>query len=115
MYSFAIHNISPDTPHTNWDNPVTERDHIRVAYRANNRGYYIRDTVRYPPAHDIVKPLVEGPGNLVEWWGVGDVRSVEVEKEEELLEGLVGGEEEGGVGGDGGEDGSSQVESKKAR
>ena len=68
MYSFAIHNISPDTAHTNWDSPVTERDRIRVAYKSNNRGYHIRDTIIYPTAHDIVKPLVEGPGNVVEWW-----------------------------------------------
>ena len=68
MYSFAIHNISPDTPQTNWECPVTERDKIRVAYKANDRGYHIRDTIIYPPAHDLVKPLVEGPGNLVEWW-----------------------------------------------
>ena len=72
MLSFAIHNISPDTPHTNWECPHTERDRIRVAYKSNNRGYLIRETVVYPPAHDIVKPLVEGSGNLVEWWaGVG--------------------------------------------
>lgn len=68
MYSFAIHNISPDTPRTNWECPVTERDKIRAAYKANNRGYHIRDTIIYPPAHDLIKPLVEGPGNLVEWW-----------------------------------------------
>ena len=68
MYSFAIHDIGEDTPHTNWDNPVTVRDKIRVAYKENNRAYYIRDTVFYPAAHDIVKPLVEGTGKLVEWW-----------------------------------------------
>lgn len=68
MYSFAIHDISSDTPHTNWECPVTQRDKIRVAYKANNRGYLIRDTVTYPAAHDIVKPLVEGAGDVVEWW-----------------------------------------------
>ena len=31
MYSFAIHDIGPDTPHTNWDNPTTIRDKIRTA------------------------------------------------------------------------------------
>lgn len=70
MYSFALHNISPDTPHTNWDCPVTERDRIRLAYKDNDRGYLIRDTIVYPPAHDLVKPLTEGAGNLVEWWRV---------------------------------------------
>jgi len=73
MYSFAVHNISPDTPHTNWECPKTERDHIRVAFKENGRGYLIRDSVIYPPAHDIVKPLVEGPGNIHEWWETGDV------------------------------------------
>ena len=68
MYSFAIHDIGEDTPKTNWECPVTVRDKIRVAYKENNRGYYIRDTVIYPAAHDIVKPLVEGTGEIVEWW-----------------------------------------------
>lgn len=68
MYSFAIHDIGEDTPHTNWDNPVTVRDKIRVAYKENNRPYYIRNTIIYPAAHDIVKPLREGVGELVEWW-----------------------------------------------
>ena len=68
MYSFAIHDIGDDTPHTNWDNPVTIRDKIRVAFRENNREYYVRDTIYYPAAHDIVKPLKEGVGDLVEWW-----------------------------------------------
>jgi hypothetical protein len=39
-----------------------------VAYKANGRSYHIRDTIIHPPAHDLVKPLVEGPGNVVEWW-----------------------------------------------
>ena len=68
MYSFAIHDIGEDTPHTNWDNPVTVRDKIRVAYKENNRPYFIRKTVIYPAAHDVVKPLREGVGELVEWW-----------------------------------------------
>ena len=68
MYSFAIHDIGEDTPKTNWKCPVTVRDKIRVAYKDNNRGYYIRDTIIYPAAHDVVKPLKEGVGDLVEWW-----------------------------------------------
>lgn len=71
MYSFAIHDIGKDTPHTNWEHPVTVRDKIRVAYKENNRAYFIRDTVYYPAAHDIVKPLKEGVGELVRWWKVG--------------------------------------------
>ena len=68
MYSFAIHDIGSDTPITNWDNPITVRDKIRVAYKANGRPYYIRETIRYPMAHDIVKPMVEGPSNVLKWW-----------------------------------------------
>ena len=85
MYSFAVHDISPDTPHTNWECPKTERDHIRVAFKENGRGYLIRDTVIYPPAHDIVKPLVEGPGNIHEWWEVGNVKGSGLLKDEEKL------------------------------
>ena len=85
MYSFAVHDISPDTPHTNWECPKTERDHIRVAYKNDGRGYLIRDTVVYPPAHDIVKPLVEGPENVHEWWKASSViKGVqELQREEE--------------------------------
>ena len=68
MYSFVIHDIGYDTPITNWDNPKTARDRIRIAYRENGRPYHIRETTRYPMSHDIVKPLVEGPGNVLEWW-----------------------------------------------
>ena len=88
MYSFAIHDIGDDTPHTNWDNPVTVRDKIRVAFKENNRAYYIRDTIYYPAAHDIVKPLKEGVGDLVEWW-------VDPDKVQEEDEEIDGGSEEG--------------------
>eukprot|EP00118_Oscarella_pearsei_P009343 m.53655 g.53655 ORF g.53655 m.53655 type:complete len:334 (+) comp34273_c0_seq5:31-1032(+) len=66
-YSFAIHDIEPDTPETNWECPKTIRDKIRVAYKKNGQEYLIKDTVYYPPAHDIVKPLGlhQEP---VEWW-----------------------------------------------
>lgn len=66
-FSFAAHDIGPDTPDTNWECPVTVRDKIRVAYKDAGRQYAIRDTVYYPPAHDIVKPLgIHDPP--VEWW-----------------------------------------------
>lgn len=96
MYSFAIHNISPDTPHTNWECPVTERDKIRVAYKVNDRGYLIRDTIIYPPAHDLVKPLVEDPGNLVEWWRDSSRAGDEGEANE--MECGAGGSDGGGAG-----------------
>lgn len=68
MYSFAIHDIGPETPLTNWENPNTVRDKIRVAYKENGRPYQVRDTIYYPSAHDLVKPLVEGPENVLCWW-----------------------------------------------
>lgn len=80
MYSFAIHDIGKDTPHTNWECPVTVRDKIRVSYKENDRGYYIRDTIVYPAAHDIVKPLKEGTGEIIEWWK--DSNTPEEEKRE---------------------------------
>ena len=94
MYSFAIHDIGEDTPHTNWECPVTVRDKIRVAYKVSKRPYYIRDTIYYPAAHDIVKPLKEGIGEVVEWWrdpnGGESSEEEEEEREEEEEE-----EEEG--------------------
>ncbi len=94
MYSFALHDISPETPHTNWECPKTERDHIRVAFKTNGRGYLIRDTVIYPPAHDIVKPLVEGPDNVHEWWNVSNLvkagdEEVGMSKQEDDGEGVL--------------------------
>lgn len=68
MYSFVIHDIGKDTPLTNWDNPTTIRDKIRVAYKENGRPYHIRKVVVYPTAHDIVKPLEDSGLTLVEWW-----------------------------------------------
>lgn len=111
MYSFAIHNISPETPHTNWECPVTERDKIRVAYKANDRGYLIRETVIYPPAHDIVKPLVEGPGNLLEWWK--DPHSSAKNDHEVAVEDVAGREDGGSEAT--GNDGDKLKETKKKR
>lgn len=65
--SFARHNLPPDTPKTNWDQPQTVRDRIRVQFRASSRDYLIRDTVNYPMSHDIVKPMgINDPP--IEWW-----------------------------------------------
>ena len=67
--SFAQHNLSPDTPNTNWENPKTARDRTRVAYKEAGRPYNIRDTVIYPNSHDIVTPLIPGD-KVVEWWNM---------------------------------------------
>ena len=88
MYSFAIHDIGEDTPKTNWEHPVTIRDKIRVAYKENDRGYYIRDTIIYPAAHDIVKPLKEGTREIIEWWKDPNSPAEELRGDDEELSDL---------------------------
>jgi hypothetical protein len=66
--SFLRHNLSDDTPETNWNAPVTSRDKIRVAFRQNNREYPIRSTIYYPSAHDMIRPLSNSLDDVVEWW-----------------------------------------------
>lgn len=95
MSSFAIHNVGEDTPTTNWDHPHTPRDRIRVAYRDNGRPYNIRNTVMYPQAQDVVKPLKDGE-SVVCWWG----ELAEGKGADEAMEHLLGegeGEEGGAV------------------
>ncbi|KAK3105295.1 hypothetical protein FSP39_021790, partial [Pinctada imbricata] len=65
--SFALHDLSPDTPETNFEHPVTERDRIRKCYRDAGRGYRIPKDIRQPMAWDIVKPVNECD-DIVEWW-----------------------------------------------
>jgi len=66
-YSFFWRNIGNDTPETNWDNPQTSRDKIRVDYKKNNRAYYIPKTIYYSPANFIIPPLKLGQP-IIEWW-----------------------------------------------
>ena len=66
--SFAQYDLGRDTPHTNWDKPKTVRDQIRVNFRDAGRPYKIRESIYYPVAHDIVKPLNEFEGAVVEFW-----------------------------------------------
>jgi small GTP-binding protein len=66
--SFARHNLPPDTPVTNWDNPQTIRDKTRVAFHNAGRGYFVPDTTTYPMAEHIVKPLQDDGVNVVRWW-----------------------------------------------
>ena len=94
MYSFALHDISTDTTQTNWECPHTERDRIRVAYRSSDRGYLIRDSVIYPTAHDIVKPLVEGPQSVQEWWTAPAVGGDTDEREKRNTRDMLAGESE---------------------
>ena len=66
--SFAQHDLPPDTPHTNWDNPRTVRDRIRRSFRDAGQQYHIRETLRFPMAWDIVKPLNDFEDPVIEWW-----------------------------------------------
>lgn len=66
-YSFAWHDIEPDTPVTQWDKPVTVRDKIRVEFKKHGRLYEIPETIFYPPALHIVRPLkITDPP--IPWW-----------------------------------------------
>ena len=66
--SFARHRLPPDTPHTEWDAPKTIRDKARVAFRKAGQSYFIPDTIAYPAAEHIVKPLKDDGVTVVRWW-----------------------------------------------
>ncbi|XP_060071417.1 uncharacterized protein LOC132551308 [Ylistrum balloti] len=65
--SFALHNLPPDTPHTNWDEPKSVRDKIRIAFRDAGREYEIPTSLFRPVAWDIVRPL-HNKEPVVKWW-----------------------------------------------
>lgn len=67
--SFLAKNLTHDTPITNWENPVTVRDKIRVAFKNANKEYLIRETINYPMAHDMIKPLNKNDP-IIEWWNL---------------------------------------------
>jgi hypothetical protein len=65
--SFALHDLSPDTTETNYDNPTTERDRIRCAYRNAGRPYIVPADLTQPMAWDMIKPITnEDP--IIQWW-----------------------------------------------
>ena len=66
--SFLLHNLPPDTPHTEWEEPLTIRDKTRVAFRNALRPYHIPSTTRYAMAEHIVKPLEDSGQSIVRWW-----------------------------------------------
>lgn len=67
--SFAHHDLVADTPETNWTEPRTVRDRIRVAYRDAGRGYTIRPSVKYPMCHDMIKHAdPTTTSQIVNWW-----------------------------------------------
>ena len=68
MHSFVRHDIGEDTSFTNWEQPKTIRDKIRVSYKSNNRPYLIRNTVHYPTVHDIVRGMDSMSTDVLTWW-----------------------------------------------
>eukprot|EP00397_Hematodinium_sp_SG-2012_P048028 GEMP01054851.1.p1 GENE.GEMP01054851.1~~GEMP01054851.1.p1 ORF type:complete len:223 (+),score=45.93 GEMP01054851.1:496-1164(+) len=70
---FLNHRLTPDVPAqcTNWKNPETMRDRIRVRFMKCGRPYFIPDTTRYPPARYVVPPacpLSVMRGEFTAWW-----------------------------------------------
>lgn len=84
--AFLRYNLSPDTPHTNWSIPKTERDRIRVAFQQAGRPYPIPDTVAYPSAHFIVPPLEPFSKEVIRWWRKKESRSPNDQHKNERLE-----------------------------
>ncbi|KAL4221693.1 hypothetical protein ACF0H5_019948 [Mactra antiquata] len=65
--SFAFHDLPSDTPHTNWEEPVTVRDKIRVAFKDAGRPYKIPDSIYHPMSDEILRPIKE-TDSIYEWW-----------------------------------------------
>lgn len=66
--SFARRDLPSDSKDTDWTNPSNVRDKIRVAFRDAGRPYRIPDSVHSPMAYQVVRPLDELSGDIVEWW-----------------------------------------------
>lgn len=65
--SFALHDLTLDTPKTNYDSPVTERDRIRCAYMKAGRPYVVPSDLTQPMAWDMIKPITNDD-TLIQWW-----------------------------------------------
>lgn len=52
--SFLRHGLDFDTPHTNWENPITIRDRVRVNFRAHNRQYNVGASTNRVASYNIV-------------------------------------------------------------
>ena len=65
--SFAFHDLPPDTPTTNWENPKTVRDRIRVAFKEAGRKYTIPSTIYHPMVEEMIRPIKE-TDSLYAWW-----------------------------------------------
>uniref|UniRef100_A0A7S3KXU1 Uncharacterized protein n=1 Tax=Amphora coffeiformis TaxID=265554 RepID=A0A7S3KXU1_9STRA len=64
--SFYRHKLSADSPVTA-DPPKTIRGRTRLAFRNAGRSYHIPDTIHYPLAEHIVKPLRDDGKAIVRW------------------------------------------------
>jgi hypothetical protein len=69
--SFARHNLTPDTPLTNWESPQTMRDHIRKRHRSQGQPYTIPKSASYPAADHIVK-AEDNDSPVIQWWDEGE-------------------------------------------
>lgn len=65
--SFAHHDLPSDTLETNWENPETVRDRIRVAFKMAGRPYKIPNTLSGPMVLDMIPP-VAADEPVYEWW-----------------------------------------------
>ena len=67
--SFGRHDLGPERPSTDWDDPKTARDRIRCAFLKAGRPYHIPPTLPVSPvALEVVKPLVDNGQDEVKWW-----------------------------------------------
>lgn len=65
--SFALHDLPPDVSHTEWEEPKTVRDRIRVAFRDAGRPFTIPESVSSPMVLEILRPISE-KDEVYEWW-----------------------------------------------
>ncbi|XP_052819851.1 uncharacterized protein LOC128245674 [Mya arenaria] len=65
--SFAFKDLPPDTSETNWTEPKTVRDRIRIAFKEAGRRYTVPEDPSSPMALDMLRPINEGEG-VYEWW-----------------------------------------------
>jgi hypothetical protein len=70
--SFAMHDLCQETSETNYENPKNSRDKIRLAFKNAGREYLIRETIRFPMCHDMIKPLDENEP-VINWWQYKDL------------------------------------------
>ena len=62
--SFAIKNLSNNTSITNWENPKTDRDRIRVSFKNKGKEYSIKSCSM---AYEMIKPMKEDEP-IIKWW-----------------------------------------------